>query len=58
MAADLGAARACLMPEHGFVAVGGDIAHAVMYASSARARCSSPPPRQARSGTGLRTRSP
>ncbi|MVU78290.1 class II aldolase/adducin family protein [Nocardia sp. ET3-3] len=32
LAADLGVARACLMPEHGFAAVGTDIAHAVMYA--------------------------
>ncbi|MBO1416667.1 class II aldolase/adducin family protein [Streptomyces sp. FH025] len=32
LAADLGDARACLMPGHGLAAVGRDIAHAVMYA--------------------------
>ncbi|GAA0392233.1 class II aldolase/adducin family protein [Streptomyces luteireticuli] len=32
LAADLGEARACLMPGHGLAAVGHDIAHAVMYA--------------------------
>jgi L-fuculose-phosphate aldolase len=32
LAADLGGARACLMPQHGLLAAGRDIAHAVMYA--------------------------
>ncbi|MER7847050.1 class II aldolase/adducin family protein [Kitasatospora sp. NPDC096077] len=32
LAADLGPARACLMPQHGLLTVGRDIAHAVMYA--------------------------
>lgn len=32
LAGDLGDARACLLPEHGFAAVGADLAHAVMYA--------------------------
>ncbi|MGW2873811.1 MULTISPECIES: class II aldolase/adducin family protein [unclassified Kitasatospora] len=32
LAADLGGARACLMPGHGLAAVGRDTAHAVMYA--------------------------
>jgi L-fuculose-phosphate aldolase len=32
LASDLGAARACLMPQHGLVAVGTDVAHAVMTA--------------------------
>ncbi|MET9181066.1 class II aldolase/adducin family protein [Kitasatospora aureofaciens] len=32
LAADLGPARACLMPQHGLLTVGPDIAHAVMYA--------------------------
>ncbi|MFE4519175.1 class II aldolase/adducin family protein [Kitasatospora sp. NPDC056783] len=32
LAADLGDARACLMPGHGLAAVGRDAAHAVMYA--------------------------
>lgn len=32
LAADLGAARACLMPQHGLLAVGVEVAHAVMYA--------------------------
>ncbi|RJO75611.1 hypothetical protein D5S18_14395 [Nocardia panacis] len=31
-AADLGPAAACLMPQHGMVAVGRDLAHAVMAA--------------------------
>lgn len=32
LARELGAARACLMPQHGLVAVGPDVAHAVMTA--------------------------
>ncbi|MEV7020827.1 class II aldolase/adducin family protein [Kitasatospora sp. NPDC093558] len=32
LAADLGPARACLMPQHGLLTAGRDIAHAVMYA--------------------------
>lgn len=32
LARDLGAARACLMPQHGLLAVGSDVAHAVMHA--------------------------
>ncbi|MFF4818614.1 class II aldolase/adducin family protein [Kitasatospora sp. NPDC001309] len=32
LAADLGEARACLMPQHGLLTVGRDVAHAVMYA--------------------------
>ncbi|MGK4578599.1 class II aldolase/adducin family protein [Kitasatospora sp. HPMI-4] len=32
LAADLGQARACLMPQHGLLTAGRDLAHAVMYA--------------------------
>jgi L-fuculose-phosphate aldolase len=32
LARDLGPSRACLMPQHGFVAAGSDIARAVMTA--------------------------
>ncbi len=32
LAADLGAANACLMPQHGLAAAGVDLAHAVMHA--------------------------
>jgi ribulose-5-phosphate 4-epimerase/fuculose-1-phosphate aldolase len=39
LAADLGAANACLMPQHGMVAAGPDIAHAVMYAVLLQRAC-------------------
>jgi ribulose-5-phosphate 4-epimerase/fuculose-1-phosphate aldolase len=39
LAADLGAAHACLMPQHGLAAVGVDVAHAVMYAVLLQRAC-------------------
>ncbi|HEX4705183.1 MAG TPA: class II aldolase/adducin family protein [Pseudonocardiaceae bacterium] len=39
LAADLGAAHACLIPQHGLVAVGTDVAHAVMYAVLLQRAC-------------------
>jgi L-fuculose-phosphate aldolase len=39
LAQDLGAARVCLMPQHGLVAVGSDLAHAVMYAVLLQRAC-------------------
>jgi ribulose-5-phosphate 4-epimerase/fuculose-1-phosphate aldolase len=39
LAADLGPAHACLMPQHGLAAVGVDIAHAVMHAVLLQRAC-------------------
>lgn len=39
LARDLGAARACLMPQHGLAAVGPDVAHAVMTAVLLQRAC-------------------
>jgi L-fuculose-phosphate aldolase len=39
LAADLGAAHACLLPQHGLVTVGVDVAHAVMHAVLLQRAC-------------------
>ncbi|MFF2146243.1 class II aldolase/adducin family protein [Kitasatospora sp. NPDC058190] len=39
LAADLGPARACLMPQHGLLTAGRDIAHAVTYAVRLERAC-------------------
>jgi ribulose-5-phosphate 4-epimerase/fuculose-1-phosphate aldolase len=39
LAADLGPAHACLMPQHGLAVVGVDLAHAVMYAVLLQRAC-------------------
>jgi ribulose-5-phosphate 4-epimerase/fuculose-1-phosphate aldolase len=39
LAADLGPANACLMPQHGMLTAGPDIAHAVMYAVLLQRAC-------------------
>ncbi len=39
LADDLGPAHACLMPQHGLVAAGVDVAHAVMYAVLLQRAC-------------------